>query len=276
MMDPPVSGWMLDFSIKDRNKVTRLCEKTVLCIAREAQALFTVNEVVPALEIRPVLPKLQRPKRKVRSNSSRIPLQLLIQPSLEPPRLLDQATRRRRCRLCVWAYQDLSPIRIYREHQVRVQLAGLTAPILRWTELPISRWIWIVGGEAGNLQRVVFNNIPCLWDPSPFTEIRELGLTNGIQLQSMEAIIFPRHSSNLGTLCLINVKARFAELIEPTGLVRLWLSLDTPACSKLHLIPPLLPDSFRGLNAVEVRVDIVDKYLQLPLEMMIPPEPQAW
>ncbi|KAG8919878.1 hypothetical protein FRC00_010799, partial [Tulasnella sp. 408] len=89
----------------------------------------------------------------------------------------------------------------------------------------------------------------------PFTEIRALGLTNGIQLRYMEAITFLRRSSNLDMLRLVNIKfvdgaaqvveeavllpglaeLVFAELIEPIEIGLLWLSLDTPACSKLHL-----------------------------------------
>ncbi|KAG8919832.1 hypothetical protein FRC00_010847 [Tulasnella sp. 408] len=89
----------------------------------------------------------------------------------------------------------------------------------------------------------------------PFTEIRALGLTNGIQLRYMEAITSLRHSSNLSKLHLVNIKfvggeaqvveevvllpglteLVFAELIEPIELGLLWLSPGTPACSKLHL-----------------------------------------
>ncbi|KAG9030771.1 hypothetical protein FS837_003185 [Tulasnella sp. UAMH 9824] len=280
------------------------------------------------------------------------------------------------------------------------------------TGLPLD----ILGGEAGNLERVSFNNIPCLWDPSPFTQIRELGLTNAIQLRFMETITFLRRASNLSALRLVNVmfvgdaphiveetilvpclkELVFVELIERTGLGLLWLSLDAPACSRLELnlrpseemvehpalpskaapivqkalastdnsflrfqcnidtntqsaiwrsedvdrprqgepgsfdiafrglgnglaglfcdfvrgvresvgdvggivvnvadscsgtfdqpvglelgdlVPTLLPDSFRGLNVVEVRADIVNEHLQLLLDMMVPPEPQIW
>ncbi|KAG8941616.1 hypothetical protein FRC00_012269 [Tulasnella sp. 408] len=113
----------------------------------------------------------------------------------------------------------------------------------------------ILGGEAGNLQRVFLNNIPCLWDPSSFTEIAELGLTNGIEVRYTDLITFFRRACNLHTLRLVNIKfvgdaphvveetvllpnlkeLVFAELIERVGLGFLWLSLETPACSKLRL-----------------------------------------
>ncbi|KAG8958024.1 hypothetical protein FRC00_003141, partial [Tulasnella sp. 408] len=64
----------------------------------------------------------------------------------------------------------------------------------------------ILGGEAGNLQRLFLNNIPCLWDPSSFTEIAELGLTNGIEVRYMDLISFFRRACNLHTLRLVNIK----------------------------------------------------------------------
>ncbi|KAG9045232.1 hypothetical protein FS837_006793 [Tulasnella sp. UAMH 9824] len=275
----------------------------------------------------------------------------------------------------------------------------------------------ILGGEAGNLQRLSLNNIPCLWDPSPFTEIAELSLTNGIEIRFTDLITFFRRCSNLHTLRLVNTKFAdgaahvveetvslpgltelvLVELIERTGLGLLWLSLDAPACSKLQvnlrpseeiaehpalpsraaptvqkalgsndksflrfqcnidtntqsaiwrsqdvdrpgqgeprasfdiafrglgnglagfvcdfvrgvrervgdvggivvnvaesfsgafdqplgveledLVPSLFPRSFRGLNVVEIRADVVHDHLRLLLEMMVPPEPQVW
>lgn len=119
----------------------------------------------------------------------------------------------------------------------------------------IGRPLEILGGEAGNLRRVFFNNIPCLWDPSPFTSILELGLTNRIHLRYTELVIFLRHTPKLLTLRLINIKfvdgaprvvketiglpylreLVLAELVEPIGLGHLYTSLDVPKCEKLHL-----------------------------------------
>ncbi|KIO26149.1 hypothetical protein M407DRAFT_8018 [Tulasnella calospora MUT 4182] len=67
----------------------------------------------------------------------------------------------------------------------------------------IDRPLDILSRQAGKLRRVFFNNIPCLWDPSPFTFIIELGLTNSV---SRTDILFLRCSSNLETLRLTNAK----------------------------------------------------------------------
>ncbi|KAG8912608.1 hypothetical protein FRC01_004998 [Tulasnella sp. 417] len=119
----------------------------------------------------------------------------------------------------------------------------------------------ILGGEAGNLKRVFFNNIGCFWDPSPFTAIVELGLTNAIHLRYTDLIDFLRHASGLQTLRLVNIEfvgavpqvvddtvslphlteLVLAELTELIGLGYLYASLETPACQILHvdLRPPV-------------------------------------
>ncbi|KAG8910940.1 hypothetical protein FRC01_006029 [Tulasnella sp. 417] len=275
----------------------------------------------------------------------------------------------------------------------------------------IDRPLDILGGKAGNLQRVFFNNIPCFWDPSPFTAIIELGLTNAIHLRYTDLIDFLRHSSNFRMLRLVNIKFLggepqvvdetvslphltelvLAELTEPIGLGYLYASLETPACEILHLdlrppvavlthpalparavpvvkkalaeghgsilafhrntstqsaswssrdgggvwqserprfhisfrgtdgglaslfsnfvkgvhhsagdigkvavdvgdsvsgaivglglealVPTLFPDSFAGLNVVEIRADVVDGYLQRLEEIMVPRESEPW
>ncbi|KAG8910997.1 hypothetical protein FRC01_005991 [Tulasnella sp. 417] len=132
---------------------------------------------------------------------------------------------------------------------------GLTLPLGGALGGETGRPLNILGGKAGNLRRVFLNNIPCFWDPSPFTAIIELGLTNAIHLRYTDLIDFLRHSSNFRMLRLVNIKFLggepqvvdetvslphltelvLAELTEPIGLGYLYASLETPACEILHL-----------------------------------------
>ncbi|KAG8941958.1 hypothetical protein FRC04_003917 [Tulasnella sp. 424] len=113
----------------------------------------------------------------------------------------------------------------------------------------------ILGRKAGKLERVTLNNIPCLWDPTPFVNVIDISLSNGIHLRYTDLILFFRHSTLLRSLHLINIKIVgevprvveqviplpnlveivLVELIEPMGLGSLYLSLDAPSCDLLHL-----------------------------------------
>ncbi|KAG8925801.1 hypothetical protein FRC01_009668 [Tulasnella sp. 417] len=113
----------------------------------------------------------------------------------------------------------------------------------------------ILGGEAGSLRRVFFKNMPSFFNPCPFKLILELGLDNGIYIRYADLTSFLRHSPNLQTLHLANIKfvggvahivaetillsrltkLVLAEEIEPLGLGGLYLSLTAPECNILRL-----------------------------------------
>ncbi|KIO21123.1 hypothetical protein M407DRAFT_10540 [Tulasnella calospora MUT 4182] len=132
---------------------------------------------------------------------------------------------------------------------------GLALPLGNGLSEEIGSSLDILGKEAGKLQRVLINNIPCVWDPSPFTAIVDLVLTNGIHLRYTDLVTFLRRSPNLRSLRLVNIKfvggaprvvkepallpnltdLVLAELVEPIGLGGLYLSLVAPNCENLHL-----------------------------------------
>ncbi|KAG9048165.1 hypothetical protein FS837_000583 [Tulasnella sp. UAMH 9824] len=119
----------------------------------------------------------------------------------------------------------------------------------------IGRPLDILGGRSDKLQRVLLKNIPCVWDPSPFTAIIDLALMNGVHLHSNRLIDFLRHSSNLQSIRLLNIKfigggpqvlderiplphlrvLVLAELIESVGLDNLFISLDAQNCVHTRL-----------------------------------------
>lgn len=59
---------------------------------------------------------------------------------------------------------------------------GLALPVDDTLRREIGTPLDILGGKAGKLQRVTLNNIPCLWDPTPFVNVVDVGLTNAIHL----------------------------------------------------------------------------------------------
>ncbi|KAG8924414.1 hypothetical protein FRC01_011552 [Tulasnella sp. 417] len=132
---------------------------------------------------------------------------------------------------------------------------GLALPLGDALTGEIGRPLDILGGETENLQRVFFKHIPSFWDPRPFTSLLELGLDNGTHIRYADLTSFLRHSPNLQTLHLANIKfvggvahivaetillprltkLVLAEEIEPLGLGGLYLSLTAPECNILRL-----------------------------------------
>ncbi|KAG9027542.1 hypothetical protein FS837_004243, partial [Tulasnella sp. UAMH 9824] len=55
MTDSQLPEWWFDLNMKDRNKVVKLCDRSVLCIASEARGPLTGDEVVNALGLRRVI-----------------------------------------------------------------------------------------------------------------------------------------------------------------------------------------------------------------------------
>ncbi|KAG8913884.1 hypothetical protein FRC00_001352 [Tulasnella sp. 408] len=131
---------------------------------------------------------------------------------------------------------------------------GLALPMGDALRREVDSPLEILGREGGKLKRLLLNNIPCVWDPSSFTTLTELGLVNGVHLRFDDLLTFLRGSSNLQALRLVNVKfvdgtaqlvetislphlieLVLAELIEPVNLGALFLSIDAPECHRLRL-----------------------------------------
>lgn len=179
---------------------------------------------------------------------------------------------------------------------------GLAPPMRSTLRQDIVSSLDILGREAGSLTRVNLDSIPCLWDPSPFTSIIELNLTNGVQLRYPELLLFLRTSTNLAILRLTNIKfvgdaprvteeatalphlreLVLVELLEPTGLSELYLSIHAPNSDILHL--DLHPSVTVMVHpaAVERTASIVQKSLSLDSKSLlvfrsnIDTQPASW
>ncbi|KAG8959946.1 hypothetical protein FRC00_001056 [Tulasnella sp. 408] len=132
---------------------------------------------------------------------------------------------------------------------------GLALPMGDALRREVDSPLEILGREAGKLKRLLLSNIPCVWDPSSFTTLTDLGLVNGVRLRFDNLLAFLRGSSNLQALRLVNIKfvdgtaqlvdetislphlteLVLAELVEPVNLGALFLSIDAPECHRLHL-----------------------------------------
>ncbi|KAG8904842.1 hypothetical protein FRC00_013716, partial [Tulasnella sp. 408] len=55
MTDFQFPEWWLELKMKDRNKIVKLCDRSVLCIARETRGPLTADEVAKALEVKRVV-----------------------------------------------------------------------------------------------------------------------------------------------------------------------------------------------------------------------------
>lgn len=64
------SEWMLGLNRKDKNKVLKQCERTMLCIPNEERKPLTEKEVVVALGVRWANPSVPRPPRQPLTNFS--------------------------------------------------------------------------------------------------------------------------------------------------------------------------------------------------------------
>lgn len=147
----------------------------------------------------------------------------------------------------------------------------------------IGRPLDILGRKAGKLQRVFLKNIPCVWDPSPFTAIIDLALMNGVHLHYNRVIDFFRRSSNIQSIRFVDIKfigrgpqvleetillphlrvLVLTELTQPVGLGILFISLDTPNC--VHTRLDIRPGGAASLHpAFQLRVaTTVQKVLAL-------------
>ncbi|KAG8912023.1 hypothetical protein FRC00_005398 [Tulasnella sp. 408] len=131
----------------------------------------------------------------------------------------------------------------------------LALPLNEALHEEIGRPLEILGGRSDKLQRVLLNNIPWAWDPSPFTAIIDLALMNGVHLHPNQLFDFLRYSSRIKSIRFVNVKfiggtpqvledtvplphlraLVLAEPIHPVGLSNFFLSLDAQNCVHTRL-----------------------------------------
>ncbi|KAG9043690.1 hypothetical protein FS837_009241 [Tulasnella sp. UAMH 9824] len=152
-----------------------------------------------------------------------------------------------------------SPAPLLRSLRISVVGAGWLNDSQRLAE----RVIWaqadqpfrLLGGDQGNLRHLELQNVPCLFDPTPFTLLTSLSLAAGVRLKFQDVLDFLTKSTQLEEFRLVDAKLidvtphELAERLvlphlkrlvlvdraETSGITTLYHSIKANNCENLNL-----------------------------------------